>query len=322
MRAVQISETGGPEQMRLVDVAVPEPGEGQVTVRVEAAGVNFIDVYFRLGRYPAPLPATLGVEGAGTVETVGAGVSEIAAGDRVAWAMVPGSYAEVAVVPADRLVPVPEGLDIKTAAALLLQGMTAHFLATSTVALGAGDQVLVHAAAGGAGLLLTQIAKRQGATVYGTVSSEEKAALARAAGADEVILYTRERFLDRVQSLTGGRGVDVVYDGVGKDTFDDGLACLRPRGHMVLFGQASGPVPPVDPQRLMSGGSLYLTRPTLANYVAERDELLQRAGAVLAWARDGDLDVRIGETHALADVALAHERLESRQTTGKVLLIP
>ena len=322
MRAVQISQTGGPEQMRTVDVAVPEPDEGEVTVRVEAAGVNFIDVYFRLGRYPVPLPATLGVEGAGTVEAVGAGVSEVAVGDRVAWAMVPGSYAEVAVVPAQRLVPVPDGLDVKTAAGVLLQGMTAHFLATSTVALGSGDQVLVHAAAGGAGLLLTQIAKRQGATVYGTVSSEEKAELARAAGADEVILYTRERFVDRIQSLTGGRGVDVVYDGVGRDTFDDGLACLRPRGHMVLFGQASGPVPPVDPQRLNSGGSLYLTRPTLAHYVAERDELVQRANDVLTWARDGDLDVRIGETHSLDDVAVAHERLESRQTTGKVLLIP
>jgi len=319
---VQITATGGPEQLRVADIPTPDPGDGQALVRLEAAGVNFIDVYYRLGRYPAELPATLGVEGAGTVESVGSGVTGVAPGDRVAFAMVPGSYAEAAVVPAERLVPVPEGLGSETAAAVLLQGMTAHFLATTTVPLQQGHRVLVHAAAGGAGLLLTQIAKRRGATVYGTVSSEEKAGLARAAGADEVILYTREPFAEAVRRLTDGRGVDVVYDGVGKDTFDDGLSCLRPRGHMVLFGQASGPVPPVDPQRLNAGGSLYLTRPSLAHYAADRDELLQRGSDVLQWARDGELDVRVGETHPLEDAAVAHERLEARKTTGKVLLVP
>lgn len=322
MRAVQIGQVGGPEQMRLADVATPAPGEGEVLVRIAAAGVNFIDVYYRLGRYPAALPATLGVEGAGVVESVGAGVGEFSAGDRVAFAMVPGAYAEAAVVPANRVVPVPDGVDDATAAAALLQGMTAHFLASSTVPLSSDHTVLVHAAAGGAGLLLTQVAKRRGATVYGTTSTPEKAELARAAGADEVILYTQESFKDRVLDLTGGRGVDVVYDGVGKDTFDDGLASLRPRGTMVLFGQASGPVPPVDPQRLNSGGSLFLTRPTLGHYVADRDELTARANDIFTWVRDGELDVRIGETHPLEDAALAHQRLESRQTTGKMLLIP
>ncbi|MPZ72903.1 MAG: zinc-binding dehydrogenase [Nitriliruptorales bacterium] len=322
MRAVQINNTGGPGQMRVADVATPEPTEGEVLVRLEAAGVNFIDVYYRLGRYPLALPATLGVEASGTVESVGVGVTDFVRGDRVAYAMVPGAYADAAVVPAGRLVPVPDGLEATKAAAVLLQGMTAHFLATSTVPLAEGDRVLIHAAAGGVGLLLTQVAKRCGATVYATVSTDEKAELARAAGADEVIIYSREPFTDAVTSLTDGSGVDVVYDGVGKDTFDDGLASLRPRGHMVLYGQASGPVPPVDPQRLNTGGSLYLTRPTLAHYVAGRDELLQRAGDVLRWVRDGELDVRIGETHPLEDAAVAHERLEARQTTGKVLLVP
>ena len=322
MRAVQITESGGAEQMRVADVATPEPGEGEALVRIEAAGVNFIDVYYRMGRLPLSLPATLGVEAAGTVEAVGAGVTDVAPGDRVAYAMVPGAYAEAAVVPASRLVPVPDAVDATTAAAVLLQGMTAHFLATATVALSASHTVLVHAAAGGAGLLLTQIAKRCGATVYATVSTEEKAELARGAGADQVILYTQERFADAVARLTDGRGVDVVYDGVGKETFDDGLASLRPRGTMVLYGQASGPVPPVDPQRLNTGGSLFLTRPSIAHYTAAREELLQRAADVFAWVASGELQVRIGETHPLADAALAHRRLESRQTTGKVLLIP
>lgn len=322
MRAVQITATGGPGQLRVSDVVTPTPGRGQVLVRVRAAGVNFIDVYHRNGAYPMTLPAVLGVEGAGTVEAVGETVTGVVPGDRVAFAMTPGAYAESVVVPADRLVPVPDGVEATTAAAVLLQGMTAHFLATSTVPLAHGHRILVHAAAGGVGLLLTQIAKRRGATVYGTVSSAQKAELARAAGADEVIIYARERFVDAVADFTDNAGVDVVYDGVGKDTFDDGLQCLRPRGHMVLFGQASGPVAPVDPQRLNAGGSLYLTRPSLGHHVAHRAELLQRAGDVFGWTRDGELDVRIGETHPLESAALAHERLETRQTAGKVLLVP
>lgn len=322
MRAVQIREPGGPEVMRITDVATPDPGDGQTLVRITAAGVNFIDVYYRTGTYPAPMPATIGVEAAGMVEAVGSGVSNVVPGDRVAYAMVPGAYAEMAVVPADRLVPVPDNVDDRTAAALMLQGMTAQYLTASTVALSDGDRILVHAAAGGVGLLLTQMAKRRGATVYGTVSSDEKAALARDAGADEAIRYTEASFRDVVLDLTDGRGVDVVYDSVGKDTFDDSLASLRPRGHLVLFGQSSGPVPPVDPQRLNSGGSLYLTRPSLGHYAGDYDELQWRAGEVLQWAADGELDVRIGEEHPLSDAARAHERLEGRKTTGKVLLIP
>jgi NADPH:quinone reductase len=322
MRAVRVHEFGGPDALQIDDLEVPEPGPGEVRVRVAAAGVNFIDVYHRTGAYPGEPPLVPGMEAAGHADALGEGVEGLAEGDAVAYAMVPGAYAEHAVVPADRLVPVPEGVEVTTAAALMLQGMTAHYLATSTVPLGEGDRVLVHAAAGGVGLLLTQIAKLRGATVYGTVSTEEKAALASGAGADEVIRYTEESFKERVSALTGGRGVDVVYDSVGKDTFDDSMACLRPRGHLVLFGQSSGAVAPVDPQRLNSGGSLYLTRPSLGYYVADRQELLQRAGDVLGWVRDGRLQVRIGETHPLADAAVAHRRLEGRQTTGKVLLIP
>lgn len=322
MKAVQIREPGGPEVMMVTDVATPHADDGQALVRVTAAGVNFIDVYYRTGTYPAQMPATLGVEAAGVVEAVGSGVSNVARGDRVAYAMVPGAYAEMAVVPADRLVPLPDNLDDRTAAALMLQGMTAQYLTASTVALSEGDRVLVHAAAGGVGLLLTQMAKRRGATVYGTVSSEEKAALAREAGVDEPIRYTEASFRDVVLDLTEGRGVDVVYDSVGKDTFDDSLASLRPRGHLVLFGQSSGPVPPVDPQRLNSGGSLYLTRPALVHYAGDHDELQWRAGEVLRWAAAGELDVHIGEEHPLSGAAHAHERLEDRKTTGKVLLIP
>jgi NADPH2:quinone reductase len=309
----------------VTEVDVPEPGAGEVRVRVAAAGVNFIDTYQRSGAYPMSLPFTPGSEAAGTVDALGSGVDGVAdmdVGGRVAYAGVLGAYAEQAVVPADRLVPIPDGVDLPDAAAAMLQGMTAHYLASSTVPLGEGDRVLVHAAAGGVGLLLTQIAKRRGATVYGTVSTEEKAELARDAGADEVIRYTQTDFRAAVLDLTGGRGVDVVYDSVGATTFDDSLASLRPRGHLVLFGQSSGAVEAFDPQRLNSGGSLYLTRPSLGHYVADRAELLQRAGEVLGWVADGTLRLRIGETHPLEDAGTAHARLEARRTTGKVLLIP
>jgi NADPH:quinone reductase len=322
MRAIRVQETGGPEVLRVEDMEAPEPGEGEVRVDIAAAGVNFIDTYQRGGAYPMVTPFTPGVEGAGRVSALGPGVSGLDEGDAVAYAMVPGSYAEQAIVPADRLVGVPDGVDLPDAAAAMLQGMTAHYLATSTVALQEGDRVLVHAAAGGVGLLLTQIAKRRGATVYGTVSTQEKAELARDAGADEVIRYTEQDFREAVLDLTGGRGVDVVYESVGRDTFDDSLASLCPRGHLVLFGQSSGAVEPLDPQRLNSGGSLYLTRPSLGHYVADRDELLQRAGDVLGWVGDGTLRLRIGETHPLEEAATAHERLEGRLTTGKVLLLP
>jgi NADPH:quinone reductase len=322
MRAVRVHEHGGPEALAIEEVPTPEPGDGDVRVRVAAAGVNFIDVYRRSGAYPGDTPFTPGVEAAGTVAAVGAGVQGLGEGDAVAFAMVPGAYAEEVVVPAASLVPVPAQVDLQTAAAVMLQGMTAHYLATSTVALREGDRVLVHAAAGGVGLLLTQIAKRRGAVVYGTVSNQEKADLARAAGADEVILYTETDFSEVVADLTDGRGVDVVYDSVGKDTFSASLGSLRPRGHLVLFGQSSGAVAPFDPQRLNSGGSLYLTRPSLAHYTADRAELLERAGDVLGWVGAGDLRVRIGETHPLEDAPTAHRRLEGRQTTGKVLLLP
>lgn len=322
MRAVRVHEVGGPDVLRVDEMDDLEPGEGQVRIRVAAAGVNFIDIYQRSGAYAGEPPFTLGVEAAGTVDAAGSGVEGVASGDRVAFAMVPGAYAEQVVVPADRVVAVPDGVDLQVAAALMLQGMTAHYLAASTVPLTPEHRVLVHAAAGGVGLLLVQIAKRRGATVYGTVSTEEKAELARAAGADEVIRYTERSFAQAMAELTDGRGVDVVYDSVGKDTFDGSLASLRPRGHLVLFGQSSGAVDPVDPQRLNSGGSLFLTRPTLAHYVAERSELEQRAADLFGWVRDGELDVRVGETHPLEDASVAHRRLEGRQTTGKVLLVP
>jgi NADPH:quinone reductase len=322
MRAVRVHEVGGPEALQVDDIDSPEPGEGQVRLRVAAAGVNFIDVYTRTGAYPAEPPITLGVEAAGTVDAVGPGVDGLAGGDRVAFAMLPGAYAEQVVVPADRVVAVPDGVDLDVAAAVMLQGMTAHYLAVDTVPLTAEHTVLVHAAAGGVGLLLVQIAKRRGATVYGTVSTQEKEDLARAAGADEVIRYTERSFREAVADLTDGRGVDVVYDSVGKTTFDDSLASLRPRGHLVLFGQSSGAVEPVDPQRLNRGGSLYLTRPSLAHYSSDRAELQQRAADLFAWIRDGELDVRIGETHPLEEAATAHRRLEGRETTGKVLLLP
>lgn len=322
MRAIRVETVGGPEALQLKEVPSPEPGEGEARVRVAASGVNFIDIYVRTGAYKVPTPFTPGMEAAGVVDAVGPGVSGLAVGDRVAYAMHIGSYAEEAIVPTWKLVEVPESVDLDIAAAVMLQGMTAHYLAKSTVELKEGDRVLVHAGAGGLGLLLTQVAKLCGATVFSTVSTEEKAELARAAGADEVILYTKTDFADEVNRLTDGKGLDVVYDSVGKDTFDRGLTCLRPRGTMVLCGQSSGAVAPIDPQRLNAGGSLYLTRPSLGHYAASAEEVSWRAGDLFTWIAAGQLDVRIGETHPLADAGLAQERLAGRKTTGKVLLIP
>ena len=322
MRAVVVTRSGGPEVLELQEHPDPEPGAGQVVVDVEAAGVNFIDVYQREGRYPLQVPFTSGSEGAGVVRAVGEGVADVAVGDRVAWAMVGGTgYTSVAAVPADRVVPVPDGVTTEQAAAVLLQGMTAHYLCETTYAVQPGDDVLVHAAAGGTGLLLTQMVARKGGRVLATVSTDEKEALARGAGAAEVVRYDREDVAERVRALTGGRGVAVVYDGVGASTFDASLASLRTRGTLVLFGASSGPVPPFDPIRLM-GGSHFLTRPTLAHYAAEREELLWRSGEVLAQVADGSLDVRIGARYPLEDAARAHEDLSGRRTTGKSLLLP
>jgi NADPH2:quinone reductase len=320
MKAIRIHAPGGPEAMVLEDVPAPAPGAGEAVVRLEVAGLNFIDVYKRSGAYRVPLPATLGEEGAGTVAAVGEGVTEVAVGDRVAWAGVLGAYAEAAVVPAARLVPLPDGVDARLGAAVMLQGMTAHYLAASTRPLAPGDRCLVHAAAGGVGLLLTQIAKLRGAVVIATAGSDDKAELARAAGADHVVVYTRDDFAAEVRRFTGGEGVDVVYDSVGRTTFEAGLGLLKPRGTMVLFGQSSGAVPPLDPQRLAQGGSLFLTRPTLGHYVATRDELLGRARELFGWVAEGRLHVRVGAEFPLAEAAEAHRALEGRRTTGKVLL--
>lgn len=320
MKAIRIHRLGGPEVLQYEDVPVPTAGQGEALVRVEAAGVNFIDVYRRTGLYKVELPHTLGQEGAGTVDAVGSGVTDVALGDRVAFTDVPGAYAQYAVAPADRLIPIPPKVNNRQAAAVILQGLTAHYLALATYPLEPGDVCLVHAAAGGVGLLLCQIAKRRGARVIATVSTEAKAELARGAGADEVILYTRQDFAAEVKRLTG-TGVHVIYDSVGKTTFDKGLDCLHPRGMMVLCGQSSGPVPPVDPQILNKKGSLFLTRPTLFNYTATREELLARAGDVLGWVADGSLSVRIHREYPLADAASAQRALEGRETTGKVLLV-
>jgi NADPH2:quinone reductase len=322
MKALRVHQTGGPEAMQLDDVPTPSPGAGDALVAIAAIGVNFIDVYFRTGLYKAPLPWTLGLEAAGTVEAVGPGVDGVAVGDRVAWTGVPGAYAEMAVVPAARLVKLPAGLSFRDGAAAMLQGMTAHYLACSTYPLKPGDTCLVHAAAGGVGLLLCQVAKRRGATVVATVSTEAKAELARAAGADHVILYSKEDFVDGVRRATGGSGVHVVYDGVGASTFAKSLDCLRPRGMMVLFGAASGPVAPFDPNDLQTKGSLFLTRPSLFHYIAAESELRDRAGDVLAWIAAGELKLRIEEEYPLARAADAHRALEGRRTTGKVLLVP
>jgi len=320
MRAVRVHEVGGPEAMRVEEIPVPRPKGGEALVRLEAAGVNFIDVYKRTGLYKIPLPATIGEEGAGTVVDVGEGVSDVRPGDRVAWASVLGAYAEHAVVPAARLVPLPDAVSTTQGAALMLQGMTAHYLASSTRPLEEGARCLVHAAAGGVGLLLVQIAKRRGAFVIATAGSDEKAALARQAGADETIVYTREDFVAETKRITGGRGVQVIYDSVGRTTFVPGLDALAPRGMMVLFGQSSGPVAPIDPQLLNQKGSLFLTRPTLGHYVATREELLWRARELFDWVARGELQVRIGATYPLGEAAEAHRALEGRRTTGKVVL--
>jgi NADPH:quinone reductase len=317
-----VHEVGGPEVLVVEEVAVPEPGEGQVRVRVEAAGLNFIDIYQRKGAYNLPLPFSPGLEAAGVVEALGPGVEGLAVGQRVAWATHLGSYAEQAVVPADGVDPVPEGIDPRVAAAAMLQGMTAHYLTHSTVPLEKGMTVLVTAAAGGVGLLLTQVAKRLGARVIGTVSTDEKEALARAAGADDIVRYRDVDLAKAVRDLTDGAGVDVVYDSVGKDTFAASLDSLRPRGHLVLFGQASGPVDPLDPQTLNVKGSLYLTRPTLFHYTARPGERAWRAGDLFSWIAAGELDVRIDRTWPLAEAADAHRYMEAGETKGKVLLIP
>jgi NADPH2:quinone reductase len=322
MKAVRIHTPGGPEALAYEDVPVPTPGAAQAAVKLGACGVNYIDVYFRTGQYKAQLPLTIGLEGAGAVTAVGPGVRDVKVGDRVAWTGVPGSYAEVTVVPADRLVKLPDALSFKDGAAAMLQGLTAHYLVVSTYPLKKGDVCLVHAAAGGVGLLLCQMAKMRGATVIGTVSTEEKAALAKAAGADHVILYTKTDFEAEVKRITGGAGVHVNYDGVGASTFDKGLNCLRSRGLMVLYGQASGPVPPLDLQILNARGSLFLTRPSLNHHIASREELLERAGDVLGWIRDGKLKLRLEHQFPLAQAAEAHRALEARRTTGKILLIP
>jgi NADPH2:quinone reductase len=321
MKAIRVSSFGGPEVLRFEEVPTPRPGPGQARVKVEAAGLNYIDVYHRTGLYPNALPLIPGLEGAGLVQEVGPDVASVRAGDRVAWTSVPGSYGEELVAPVDKLVALPAGLDTRTAAALMLQGMTAHYLTESTFPLQPGHTCLVHAAAGGVGLLLVQLARKRGARVFGTVSTDEKAALAREAGAHEVILYTREDFLAAVKRLTGGAGVNVVYDSVGQTTFEKSLECLAPRGMLALFGQSSGVVPPFSAS-LLAKASLFLTRPTLFHYVADRQSLEARASAVMGWAASGELKVRIGRTFPLAEAAEAHKALEGRETTGKVLLLP
>ncbi|MFB4307045.1 quinone oxidoreductase [Actinomadura sp. GTD37] len=320
MRAIVITETGGPEVLEPADRPVPAPGPGELLIGVAAAGVNFIDVYYRTGAYAQELPYTPGVEAAGTVEAVGDGVRDFAVGDRVAWANVQGAYAEKAVVPAGRAVPVPDGVGLEDAAASLLQGMTAHYLTRSTYPIEAGDTVLVHAAAGGMGLLLTQAAKALGARVIGTASTPDKERLAKEAGADVTMGY--DGFADRVRELTGGEGVAAVYDGVGAPTFDGSLASLRRRGTLALYGAAGGAVPPFDPQRLNRAGSVYLTRPTLTHYVERREELLERAADVYGWVASGAVKVHVGRRHDLADARSAHADLEARRSTGKLLLIP
>lgn len=321
MKAIRVNAHGGAEALVLEERPEPVPGPDEAVVAVDAAGVNFIEIYFRKGAYRASVPFTPGGEAAGTVVAVGAAVAEVRVGDRVATVNAQGAYAERTVAPARRLVKLPEGVSTRQAAAALLQGMTAHYLATSTFPLGPGHACLVHAAAGGVGLLLCQIAKRRGARVIGTVSTAAKAALARDAGADETVLYTEEDFVATVKRLTNGRGVDVVYDSVGATTFEKGLDALAPRGLMALYGQASGAVAPVDPQLLNQKGSLFLTRPTLVHYTATREELLQRAGDVLSWVADGSLRLRVDREIPLADAAEAHRLLESRRTSGKLILV-
>jgi len=322
MKAVRIHEHGGPEVLRYEDVPVPDPGRGEARVRIEAIGVNFLDTYHRTGLYKVTLPFTPGSEAAGVVDALGPEVTEARPGDRVAWAMYPGAYAGCAVVPAWRLVPLPDAIDFRTAAAVMVQGMTVEYLTHSTYPVKRGDTVLVHAAGGGTGQLLVQVCKQLGAAVFGTASTEEKAALAREAGADEVIRYTAEDFEEAVRRLTNGRGVDVVYDSVGKTTAEKSLNCLRPRGYLVLFGNASGAPPAFDPLTLMAKGSLYLTRPSLGHYIATREELLARAGTVFDWIAREQLRVRIAQVFPLQNAAEAHRQLEGRQLPGKGLLLP
>jgi len=322
MRVVEVDRRGGPEVLNVAKREAPRPGPDQVVVDVAAAGVNYMDIYQRegVGGYRPDLPFVPGAEGAGTVAAVGKGVTHLAVGDPVAWAGPGSSYAEQVALPANRVFPVPPGISLQVAGAVILQGMTAHYLVTSTYPVREGDIAVVHAAAGGVGLLLTQMVKRRGGIVVATTSGGEKAELARGAGADHITGY--DHFRAVVDEVTDGAGAHVVYDGVGKDTFDDGLAALRPRGMMVLYGAASGQVPPVDPQRLNSGGSLFLTRPTLLHYVADPEELRWRAREVFGWINSGELDVRIGGTYPLADARRAHEDLAARRTTGKLLLLP
>jgi NADPH2:quinone reductase len=322
MKAIRIHQNGGPDILQYEDVPDPSPKAGDALVKIDAAGVNFIDTYQRSGLYKVPLPTILGQEGAGTVTAVGPAVTTVKAGDKVAWTGILGSYAEAIAVPAERLVALPAGVKTKQGAAIMLQGMTAHYLASSTYPLKAGDTCLVHAGAGGVGLLLTQIAKMRGARVITTVSTDEKAKLSRDAGADEVILYTKQDFEEEVKKITGGKGVQVVYDSVGKTTFDKSLNCLAPRGMLVLFGASSGPVPPFDPHHLSQKGSLFLTRPTLVNYIATRAELEQRSSDLFGWIAAGKLRLRMEFDFPLKDAAEAHKALEGRKTTGKVLLIP
>jgi len=322
MKAIQVSQPGGPEALKLVDIPVPKPKPNEALVQIKASGVNFIDVYVREGRYPAPLPLVNGQEAAGIVTEVGSDVANVKPGDRVAYTAILGSYAEYAAVPADRLVKIPGHLDFSQAAAAMLQGMTAHYLTNSTYPLQRGEFCLVHAAAGGVGLLLVQMANKIGARIIGTVGSEEKAKLARGAGADEVIVYTQQDFESETKRLTDGKGVHVVYDGVGKTTFDKDLNILRLRGYLVLFGGASGPVPPFDPMLLTQKGSLFLTRPTLLHYVATRQDLEHRATEVMNMIASGDLKLRIEHQYPLSAAAQAHRDLEGRKTTGKLLLIP
>jgi NADPH2:quinone reductase len=322
MKAIQVKQPGGPEAMELVDLPVPQAKANEAVVKLTASGVNFIDVYVREGRYQALPPFVLGQEGAGVVNAVDTNVTSVKNGDRVAWTSVLGSYAEYAAVPADRLVPIPDGVTDQQAAAAMLQGMTAHYLSHDTYPLKRGETALVHAAAGGVGLLLVQMAHNIGARVIATVSTEEKAKLAREAGADEIILYTKSDFEEETKRLTAGKGVDVVYDSVGKTTFEKGLNVLRPRGMMALFGGSSGAVPPFDPMVLAQKGSLYVTRPTLVAYIATREELVAQSGAVFGMIASGKLKLRIAHTYPLAEVQQAHRDLEGRKTTGKLLLIP
>lgn len=322
MRAIRVARTGSSEVLELTEVPDPEPGSGEALVQLEACGVNFIDVYQRAGLYPIPLPFVLGQEGAGRVVGLGPDTTGRAVGDRVAFTSILGAYAEQIVVPVDRLVAVPDALETATAAAIMLQGLTAHYLAFDTYPLEPGSTCLVHAGAGGVGLLLIQVAKRIGATVVTTVGTAAKAELVSAAGADHVIIYTESDFAEEVRARVGEHRLDVVYDSVGADTFDRSLELLRPRGLLALFGQSSGPVPPFDLGRLARGGSLYVTRPTLGSYIATREELERRCGELFRWVIEGDLSVRIGATYPLGDAAAAHDALEGRATTGKVLLLP